>query len=222
MNDPEGSCSVSCAGRPLRGTFDMPPERSGRHDNRRSLVTRSESRPARVRQPNRPRGEQRAVLVPPHEPQAARSVAHATRRRTRCPRGRTSRPGLNARSRLTRPGHQAVNLRLPPFDATQVEVLTVLRGLALQHTNQRLGPPQPAGSTQARSWVLSSSTFDPRAAAQKVATRSGSRQSKVTDLTKDTTRRTYRRGRRRIVWHPTYLARRMPHVARAGVSADCR
>ena len=49
-----------------------------------------------------------------------------------------------------------------------------------------LGPPQPAGSTQAFSGVLSSSTFEPSASAQKAATRSGSTQSKVTDLINDT------------------------------------
>ncbi len=49
--------------------------------------------------------------------------------------------------------------------------------------NHRLGPPQPAGSTQARSAVLSSSTFEPRAAAQNAASARASVQSNVTDFT---------------------------------------
>lgn len=69
----------------------------------------------------------------------------------------------------------------------QVEVLAVLRDLRLGHTNE----PE-TGTTPARRLnpgavgVLSSSTFDPSAAAQKAATCRGSRQSKVTDLMKET------------------------------------
>src|SRR5215218_4278485 len=48
--------------------------------------------------------------------------------------------------------------------------------------NQMLGPPQAAASTYARSEVDSSSTSDPRAAAQKRATRRASTQSTVRSL----------------------------------------
>src|SRR6478735_10558287 len=48
--------------------------------------------------------------------------------------------------------------------------------------NQMFGPPQPAASTNALSAVESSSTSDPSAAAQNVASRSASPQSNVTDL----------------------------------------
>jgi len=50
--------------------------------------------------------------------------------------------------------------------------------------NQMFGPPHPGASTNACSAVESSSTFEPSAAAQKVARAIGSAQSKVTDLMK--------------------------------------
>lgn len=48
--------------------------------------------------------------------------------------------------------------------------------------NQTFGPPQPAASTNALSLVESSSTSEPKTAAQKVASRTASAASNVTDL----------------------------------------
>lgn len=67
----------------------------------------------------------------------------------------------------------------------QVEVDSIFCRLRLGTAlNQMLGPPQPGASTKARSAVESSSTFDPRAAAQNSASRKASAQSKVSVLMK--------------------------------------
>lgn len=88
--------------------------------------------------------------------------------------------GADQRTRLD----ETIHLVLQRSYRAQVEVLAVLRDLRLSHlAKPEVRASQPAGSTQARSLLLSSSTFDPSAVAQNRATTSASAQSKVTDLT---------------------------------------
>jgi hypothetical protein len=65
----------------------------------------------------------------------------------------------------------------------QVEMHPVLRRLGLGNlVNQIFGPPQPAASTNALSVVESSSTSEPKTAAQNLASASASAASNDTDL----------------------------------------